>query len=115
MAGIIQQEDIRVKVLGRDYHYPCAIRLERHSPVDRLQDGVYVVYGLFDPRNRTLFYVGQTHQFFKRMRQHCVIDPFGKNPSPLDVMKYDIHQAGLATHVVILEFAASETEALAVE
>lgn len=92
--------------------YPCSLRVEDGIRLELLANGNYVVYGLLDPRDGTIFYIGQTCQFHKRMIDHSRIYPFSPHRRPLDKRKYAIFEAGLDTIVTIFGLCPNKEQAL---
>ena len=95
--------------------YPCVLELEDPVDNDLLEEGKHIVYGLVDPRNDTIYYVGATWQFYKRMKSHCIIHPASRTANRIEKRKYEIHLAGKNTKIIILKFAEDAEEAEAWE
>lgn len=100
--------------------HPCRIDIPDHYP----QDGIWVVYGLIDPRDQEVFYVGCTSHFYKRMRNHCldVFDSDGDGwegykdwqvpkDDRLKKRKVDIYRSGGNVGVSILEVCENKRTA----
>lgn len=86
--------------------YPCRICYADPMPPDR----ILVVYGLVDPRNGEVFYVGQTKQFLTRMRAHCQELPSRRSP-PIERRKLIIAESGAPIYTAVLGHAANERSA----
>lgn len=79
---------------------PCTIIYDGKKPAD----GQFVVYGLFDPRDNSLYYIGSTERFDVRMREHATAN--ASQPVRIYERKAEIFAAGLHTVVRILAQSA---------
>jgi hypothetical protein len=95
--------------------YPCRIVL---NLLDMPDDDQMVVYGLADPSNGEVFYVGQTVDLLKRLACHCrVLHP--GNPrhssSRLATRKLSIAAANKEIVALVLKVCVTPAEAIQCE
>lgn len=88
---------------------PCRIELPPFIP----PVGIYCVYGLVDPRDGGVYYVGSTGDFYRRMWQHCHDIPYGT--VAFRKRRIDIYDAGLNTGTTIAALFESYEQALDTE
>lgn len=88
--------------------HPCILELKDQLDPILLQKGCHVIYGLRDPGNQSIYYIGRTTNFMQRMKQHCIVR--SKN-NALDKRKIDIFESGNRSEIVIFQFASSEEHA----
>lgn len=102
-------------------YYPCRIQMPRFVP----PIGVNCVYGLIDPRDSSLYYIGCTNQFPKRIPQHirnthrnqsrttCFGRPWGTYH--FNKRKVEIYDAGLNTIATVIALYEDYDDALYTE
>jgi len=102
--------------------HPCSIEIPDEIPACK-----QLIYGLVDPRNDQIYYVGRVRRDLvaQRMRGHCgnvydfdIIRPAGiywPKSFRLNERKVLIFNAGLVTRMTILALCDTDEEAIAAE
>lgn len=98
------QDFVTVKRLNGQ-PYPCEIAITGYVLAN---DDRWVVYGLTDPRNGEVFYVGKTCKVIRRLKAHC---KFRSPRSSLEKRKLSIAAQKLAVGCVILGVYGTANEA----
>jgi hypothetical protein len=91
---------------GEDY----PVRISCAHPLP--EKGRIAIYGLIDPSNDEVFYIGQTVNFIHRMRNHCAnrgLNDYRTLAS--DRRKQDIADKGMITHAIVFCYADDKIEA----
>jgi hypothetical protein len=79
--------------------YPCTIEFIGDIPLLETTD--YIVYGLVDLRDDSVYYVGVTTEFAKRMKAECRVSTVG--PNRIEQRKIQIYEANQHTRVKVFE------------
>ncbi len=99
-----------IKVKHGKHLYSCYIKIPELIP----GNGIHVIYGLKDPRNGQVYYIGRTREFLIRIRAHCKVYLHNRL-TRLERRKLDIFFANLLTECILLHTCSSEEEAISVE
>ncbi len=78
--------------------YPCTI--EFIGDTSLLEPTDYIVYGLVDLRDDSVYYVGVTTEFTKRMKAECRVSAVGPNRIE---RKIQIYEANQHTRVIVFK------------
>ena len=73
----------------------------------------FVIYALIDPRDRMIFYVGQTRDLNQRYQDHCNASDDDRSPRAKRIR--EILATGKRPYTIVLERCSNRLKALAIE